>query len=376
MSGTRSFEEEEAMALSSWMDQIRDDRRLNQIVLPATHDSGMSFQSWQASTNYVNPLAAVVKPIAGVAGFFSNLISPQKMTLAQDNFVTQSSTVGEQLMLGARQFDLRMTDNTITRNWHAFHGETAQVVVGLRQFGEKWDDICAGIAEWFRDRQSEFIVLKLDKQSTSDAEPLMEELHAALTKARVPNGARPTLTGFVDQKRISDLRGRILVCGKPKFTDACKKFQNIHKSLTFCDWIKLDKGEGCRGLTAASAPIDRFQYILLGSSEGSESKWNNVLDKQGSMRGIFQAFAESRTARAGMRGIWFNTFSLVRDIRTYSDEIWSLENSARRDALWLAGDSIQNVASLDFLDANKALYVLWKNPEENWKPGGVDLDDD
>jgi hypothetical protein len=358
------------------MDQIRDERRLNQIVFPATHDSGMSFQSWQASTNYVNPLAAVVKPIAGVAGFFSNLISPQKMTLAQDNFVTQSSTVGEQLMLGARQLDLRITNATITRNWHAFHGGTGQVVLGLRQFGEKWDDICAGIAEWFRDRQSEFIVLKLDKQSTSDAEPLMEELHAALTKARVPNGARPTLTGFVDQKRISDLRGRILVCGKPKFTDACKQFQNIHKSLTFCDWIKLDKGEGCRGLTAASAPTDRFQYILLGSSEGSESKWNNVLDKQGSMRGIFQGFAESRTARAGMRGIWFNTFSLVRDIRTYSDEIWSLENSARRDALWLAGDSIQNVASLDFLDANKALYVLWKNPEENWKPGGIDLDDD
>ncbi len=325
----------------------------------------MSFQSWQSSYNAINPLAYVVKPLAAIAGFFVNATNSGKHTLHQDNFVTQSLGIAGQLENGARQLDLRITNNTSTRAWHAFHGDAAQVVAGLRAFGESWESICDGIAGWWRNNPSEILVLKMDKQSKGDADALMGILSKALGAIHGGDCQTGPLTGYVDQLRLRDLRGRILVCGKTSFTDVCKTLTGNHRALTFCDWDKVEGGAGAAG-SEAGRPV----YVLLGSSEGGLSKFTNVLEKQEGMKRLFQGQTTARTSAAGMRGIWFNTFSLLSDIRTYSDEIWNSDNQDRRDRLWLANDWIQNVASVDFLDAEKAKYVIGHNPDTNWKTNG------
>ncbi len=355
------------MALHNWMDQMDDDLRFNQIVFPATHDSGMSFQSWQSAYNAINPLAYVVKPLAAIAGFFVNATNSGKHTLHQDNFVTQSLDIAGQLANGARQLDLRITNATSTRAWHAYHGEAAQVVAGLRAFGESWESICNGIGGWWRNNPSEVLVLKMDKQSKGDAEALMGVLSNALKAIHGGGGGNTCpLLGYVDQWRLRGLRGRILVCGKPSFTDTCNTLGGMHSALTFCDWGKFENGVGIVGAVTDNRPV----YVLLGSSEGGLSKYKNVLEKQEEMKKLFQGQTASRTTASGMRGIWFNTFSLLSDIRTYSDEIWNSDNQDRRDRLWLANDSIQNVASVDFLEAEKAKYVIGQNPDRNWKTNG------
>jgi hypothetical protein len=80
------------------------------------------------------------------------------------------------------------------------------------------------------------------------------------------------------------------------------------------------------------------------------------LRKQATMK---KKFPRNRTV--GMRGIWFNTFSWLRDIRVYSDEVWNPRYKKARDFLWLNGAARQNVAGLDFLNQAKAQYVIRKN---------------
>ena len=161
------------------------------------------------------------------------------------------------------------------------------------------------------------------------------------------------------------LRGRIRVCGKPSFTDVCKALGGMPSAHTFCDRDKVERGGvvvGNRG--------DPAGLLAPRKLRGRISSSTNVLEKQEEMKKLFQGQTASRTTASGLRGIWFNTFSLLSDIRTYSDEIWNSDNQERRDRLWLANDWIQNVASVDFLEAEKAKYVIGQNPDRNWKTNG------
>ncbi len=132
---------------------------------------------------------------------------------------------------------------------------------------------------------------------------------------------------------------------------------------------KSESGNPPQKINGRGYPI----YLLLGSSdgvkgvEGIEDAEGNVLDKQKNMMKFFER-TERGANGGGMRGIWFNTISLVRDIHVYSNEIWVEENLNRREALWLNGAARQNVASIDFLNEDKGRYIVKKNADynENW----------
>ena len=386
------------MALHNWMSNLKDDRRLNQIVLPATHDSGMSAQSYAGAVqNALNPLAIVAK--IGTATFatlddlrprFLGGSARASMHLLHDNFTTQAVNVAGQLNFGARQFDLRITRHNGTHR--AYHGHVAGKIAGLRRYGEKWADICAAIAAFMAANPTEVLILKMDKQETGATglaaatgygwtKSTMKILVDALQKAGCTEKKPDMLWRWVDNATIGELRGRILVCG-PEDTLAQWKPMVASVPIQLCLWKKDERGVHPNGAEAPAARISPNipaypTYLLLGGAKAKGDKEHasrdNVLDKQEGMKKAFSAI--DRTGKAGMRGIWFNTFSWIRDIKTYSTEIWDSGNRLRREALWLDGPARQNVASVDFLDESIGEYVISKNPETNWKGKlGFDFD--
>lgn len=139
------------------------------------------------------------------------------------------------------------------------------------------------------------------------------------------------------------------------------KINGVHKSITFCEWMKDETGY-INKQHKINENKDKWPiYLLLGGAKAKGDKTHsardNVLDKQKIMVERFKDKART----VGMRGIWFNTFSIARDIKSYSDEIWSAKNAEKRWDLWLSGDNRQNVVSLDFLDKKKAYFIIIKN---------------
>jgi len=335
------------------MSHLPDDALLNSIVLPATHDTGMSFQILGAE-QYLNPLQYFASGAMGaIAGIDDLLSSDRDHQLFHDNFTTQIYNVYNQLIRGARQLDLRITKHAGT--YRAYHGSVLQTIAGARRYGETWTWICRGIAQFISENPSEFLILKLDKQKTYTTEMLTILNDELNDQYPAPQIAGDLLCYYIDKEPIRKLRGRVLVCGKSHALKDWKKIPNLNRSITFCQWKKAESGDNPTTpdmrLGAGTDPV----YQLLGSSEGDLSKKENVLLKQASMAAKFPA-----TRTAGMRGIWFNTFSYLRDIKTYSDAVWSAPQTSRDD-LWLAGNNRQNVASIDFLNTAKANYVIQKN---------------
>ena len=356
------------MELSSWLGNIKDDVKLNRIVLPATHDSGMSSAS-HAKLDVLNPFSwALAKPIAGLVSGVDDMRNPRRHKFFHDNFTTQLHDVAGQLACGARQFDLRITRHNGT--YRAYHGHYGFKLVGMRRYGEKWADVCTAIAEFMAlNGKTEFLILKLDKQSNYTTK-MMRMLSDALTKADYG----PHLHGhmrkkWVDQEDLKTLRGRILICGK----DGLKywsKMQQMHPSLTLCRWKKDETGSPPDDAKLNEVKEDYPIYLLLGGAKAKNDKdhdkWDNVLEKQEGMKKAFEQII--RTGTVGMRGIWFNTYSILRDIRVFAEEIWGTGAATRRERLWIGGLGRQNVASLDFLDETKGCYVVLKNDPKNWVP--------
>lgn len=367
------------MELENWMSNLKEDIKLCKVVLPATHDSGMSSLKRQIGA-YVNPLSWIAHAGSGIAAGIDDLksggINDRSYQFTHNNYVTQLYTVAEQLKFGARQFDLRITRHNLT--YRAFHGERVLTIAGLRGYGEKWAEICTGIAKFMKNTGgSEFIILKMDKQDDSSTDATMIKM---LSNALNTEGYKGPSTrmdgGYVDQEKIQNLRGRLLVCSKVKVLKKWKTL-GLNSGITLCEWRKDESGVS----PAKKVEIPKYPvYLLLGGAEGGQQGksagikgGNNVLDKQMYMKATFDQYRRT----VGMRGIWFNTYSILRDIKVYSDQIWGEAGNmsedvkkslaAKRDKLWLDGDARQNVASLDFLDENKALYVISKNPPENWK---------
>jgi hypothetical protein len=374
------------MSLNDWMSRLKDGCKLNQVVLPATHDSGMSFQSYAGSVqNLLNPLALLAKGVTGVVATIDDLrpsTHRERLNVQHDNFTTQLVNVAGQLQCGARQFDLRITRHNGTHR--AYHGAYLGKLAGLRRYGEKWADICTGIAQFMAANPSEVLILKMDKQEVHTfgwTRSTMQMLLDALSAAKYTNALPRMLDKWIDQATIGDLRGRILVCGVPATLLEWKPMV-AGSPILLCNWQKNETGQhpdDASSLTARispNVPAAFPTYLLLGGAKPkgikAENKGDrgyndrdNVLDKQVAMRKQFEKI--SRIGKAGMRGIWFNTFSWMRDIKTYSDEIWSAENKSRREALWLDGANRQNVASVDFLTPEIGEYVVGKNPETNWR---------
>ena len=342
-------------SLESWMSHLPDNVAMNTIVLPATHDSGMSFEVMGAE-QYINPLQYFASGTMGAIAGIDDIVSADRShRVFHDNFTTQIYNVYNQLCRGARQFDLRITRHNGT--YRAYHGAFAQTLVGARRYDEKWSWICLGIAQFMRDNPTEFLILKLDKQKNFTT-GMLTMLNDELTKLYVD----PQITGelksyYIDREPISKLRGRVLVCGKPHALKDWKRIPNLHTSISFCEWKKDTSGANPDKpdmiLGGGTDPV----YKLLGCSEGNLSAGENILQKQLTMAGLFPT---NPVRLAGMRGIWFNTYSLLRDIKTYSDQIWAAPLGGR-DALWLLGANQQNVASIDFLNTAKANYVIQKN---------------
>lgn len=373
--------------LSSWMGSLKDDIKLNKVVFPATHDSGMSFQSLAHSfPDVFNPLAGLTTVVTGALAIADDVrpkflggSKREHIKIFHDNFVTQGVKVGGQLAFGARQFDLRVTSHL--GQLVTYHGHWAQSIIGMRRYGESWKSICKSIAEFMAANPTEFLVLKMDKQKPgkifkkTELKKLIKTLTKALEKAGVKNHKKGELLNYwVDQATIKELRGRILLCSKAKTLKVWKPLVK-NTCIQLCLWQKDTSGSHPKGTNMIDARISRHvpdaypTYLLLGGArakgDSDHKDRDSVLDKQEGMRDAFHKI--NRKGKAGLRGIWFNTFSYLRDIRTYSEEIWKRSNRRRRERLWLSGDARQNVASLDFLDDGMARYVLGKNPDSNWK---------
>lgn len=338
--------------------------KLQDIVLPASHDSGMSMHALGAET-VANPLAWLASGLSSVASNLDNLAHARRPRLHNDNFVTQKFSVYGQLVRGARQFDVRLTKTK--DGYRCYHGAGGLKIIGMRRYGERWNEIAVGVAAFMAQTGgSEVVVLKMDKQKGKQWD-ILALLSQALDASGYKYNGSPLSLKWVDQETMANLAGRILVCVKPDTLAEWSKVAMLHKSITLCLWQKNKKGLAPKD----AKPSDKLGnkdvpiYLLLGDANAG-LKWyglkhndrDNVLDKQVRMKA---KFFKIKPRGVGLRGIWFNTYSVNRDIETYCKEIWHDKNQTRRDLNWLPWPYRQNVASLDFVDDEKVAEVLSKN---------------
>ena len=136
----------------NWMGGINDQRFLSDIIMPGSHDAGMSTKAMQDQK---------ARTILGIGGYYNA-------------GRTQDLTVGDQCAAGIRFFDIRLADSFV-------YGEKRGKKVRMRPtiraqhspgtgknerstvFGEKGEEIFRGVREFLRANPSEIVLIRLSK---------------------------------------------------------------------------------------------------------------------------------------------------------------------------------------------------------------------
>ena len=345
------------MDLKNWTASLADkDKLLNTLVFPGTHDSGMSHGNWHiGGASYISH--GFTSIFTGIAAYADDLVHTghRSLTAGHDNYLTQYVNVRGQLDVGARQFDTRMKD--CDGVYRAFHGPKA-----LRVWGETWPSICEGIASFMKETDgTEFIILKLDKQKVDDFS-MIKELLTALERHDynpIDIEANPN-DQFIDQWPIKAVQGKIFICTESEVDDVWRNIVLRSQCLVFCQWEKISNAKSGFKVDKAKYPNrgGKRYFILIGDSNAGQGESSlTPLKKQIVMK---NAFPNNRGI--GMRGIWFNTWSMLRDIQTWSEKIWDDAHLEKRKAIWIENVELrQNVASVDFIDETRAREILSYN---------------
>ena len=176
-----------ATALASnanWMANIPNNRILNQLIIPGTHDSG---------TYAINPQSkfslSTDDPLPSWLEIISNLL-PQSMIrpVIAGWSKTQPESLTEQLNNGIRYFDLRVCFDKSSNNFYLCHALLGvQLIVALRQ-----------IQQFARNHPSEIIILDFNHlyniTTSNTFTSLIEKIDKSLNQLAVPNTLHPNNT--------------------------------------------------------------------------------------------------------------------------------------------------------------------------------------
>ena len=151
--------------LTDWMQYIDDSAPITHIALPGSHDSG----------------------------------TIGMMSLAE----TQRSTIAEQLMLGVRYFDIRVSDNG--KGGVIFHGPIK---------GTPWQPIASDLADFLHTHPTETLILDFQHFNGDNAPTLVYNTlrDVGLLDNAVANTNKSMSDAeYIDSLRMKDVRGKALI---------------------------------------------------------------------------------------------------------------------------------------------------------------------
>ncbi len=149
-------------SLTKWMGTIDDEARLNEIVLPGSHDAGTNGMSWLGKTQHLS--------------------------------------VKEQLNLGVRYFDLRV--NHVKNDYVIYHS----IINGTR-----FDPILDDIASFIEENPSETLFLDFQHFKNGSDEYVYHTVSEKLKDHLVIQNDVQSELAFVDELRLKDTRGKCIV---------------------------------------------------------------------------------------------------------------------------------------------------------------------
>jgi hypothetical protein len=153
--------------MSSWQSAIPSDYTLPMMVMPGSHDAGLSDEHSNTGVQKSNSV------------------------------VTQNLSIGQQCLAGSRFFDLRFDDGSM----RTFHAPKTWLITLLGGLGQGVKSIASEISEFLAKHPTEVLLLRVSKSGKKSVRELQTQLGKHLYKA----------SGNLCKVPLKDLRGKALL---------------------------------------------------------------------------------------------------------------------------------------------------------------------
>lgn len=150
------------VSLKTWMNSIKDETKLNDIIMPGSHDAGTNGMSWLSETQHLD--------------------------------------IKDQLNLGTRYFDLRV--NKHNDDYVIYHS-----IIN----GAKFDPIFEDIKEFIVNNPSETLLLDFQHFKNDSDEYVFHKVKNELKGYLINNDTNKTDLKFIDELILKDARGKCVV---------------------------------------------------------------------------------------------------------------------------------------------------------------------
>lgn len=321
------------MALNNWMDDLDDNRTLNSIVMPASHDSGMATK--ETKTFKTSPTSKA-------------------------NACTQELNIGEQLAAGVRWIDVRLKDKSPDID-RCFHGGA---------LGEKADQVAKAIIQFLNANRSEVVIVLLTKSGDATYDRflgLLNRYHAYYSQGGDPAYGRIVHPGAIVRQipalTLGQLRGRVVVAmDKPPKSQHKTENRRIVRA-------KLKKHDAKDALVRES-DVERFsgtagsgKYSYMLNSGGSYSNANSSkavksgqLSRNANLKprvsDIMPVYYTTNTAPIGLR---------VTSIESADREMWKNSTLPKWARVAFGKDAraklVYNAVMMDFASEGRCAFV-------------------
>ena len=148
--------------LSKWMSMIKDDTKLNNIIIPGSHDSGSYSMLYMGET--------------------------------------QKFDISKQLQLGARYFDVRITNDE--GNYRIFH----DIIKGIEA-----EPIFGYFKDFLNENPSEVLIIDFQHFNNNPEEKVIEFVNTYLADKVLINDTALSDLEFIDGLTLADVRGKCII---------------------------------------------------------------------------------------------------------------------------------------------------------------------
>lgn len=312
------------MSMNNWMAGIegRDVKKLNSIVLPGSHDSGMNINE-------------IIRHGFGLKSFTA----------------TQGSSIAAQLNAGIRWLDIRLSyEGVFWTKQRCYHGELRGVA---RAYGQTGRSVANEIMTFLNDNPEEVVIVLLTKSNDASYTQFLVDLAATEPSSKLPD-LSVIKTRKIEDLTLAELAGRVIV--------VMDKPQKIHRDF----WLKKANIVVAK-LQKSKASVEvghsnhtdyetNYWYDFILNTTGSYSEVNTVneiLDKQGTrsknitgMRRNNYLMGVYYSTSTGFMGLRFNS-----SIKTDDHKMWGEGVDVSNSYRWLP-----NVVRVAFGSDNHPLF--------------------
>ncbi len=293
---------------TSWMNYIRDDVLLNDVVIPGSHDAGTCNMNWLGRT--------------------------------------QGYSVGDQLKMGARYFDLRV--NKTEDGYYMYHAMFN---------GEKFEDVLSAITSFIKTNTTETLILDFQHFSGGSEADVLSMIDEALVLSElvIKNETSKSDLEFISELTLGEARGKcVILFGNaemagnysylfPRNDDECTKLGQALDSCYISEYNKMKSDDYIE--TALPYYYENIKEKIAG--EG----FKGLFVLQGQLTDgylIFGPYSKEKKHDTNMS-------KYISEIKN-DEERLALTNIIMRD--FLTTDKCENIIELNLYKGNvKAEYI-------------------